>query len=372
MKTTHILTLAALIVFIGCGEKISELDQKKASLKALKQQMNDLKTQISSLQKEIDLADTIVEGGVPIKVMEVVPKTFVHYIDQPGTVSSKENVVVSSEVGAIILNRLVEEGSWVSKGQPIVQLDAEVMSNQVEELRQSAQLAQTTFERQDNLWKQGIGSEIQFLQAQNQYLSLSKRLAAMEAQLDKFELIAPISGKLDEIFINAGEYASPGRPILRIVNSKKLQIEADVAERYSSVLKKGDNVKIAFQTLGVELENPITFVGQVINPENRTFKLKINLNNSSGNIKPNAVASLQIKDFSAEQAMVLPSAIIKKDMRGNFVFITDGIKAQKKYIQVGLSQGTETHVVSGLEVGQQVISTGYDEVADGSLVEIKK
>jgi len=372
MKTTHILILASLVAFVGCGEKVSELDQKKASLKSLKEQLGEIKTQILTLEQEIALSDTLAKDGIAVNVEELASRSFAHYINQPGTVTSRANVVVSSEVGATVVRRLVEEGSWVSKDQAIIQLDASVMVNQVEDLRQSVELAKTTYERQDNLWKQGIGSEIQFLQAKNQYISLSKKLAASEAQLDKFEIVSPVSGRLDEVFVNEGEFTSPGKPAFRVVNSKKLQIEVDVAERYSSILKKGDVVKVSFNSLGIEMEAPVSFVGQVINPENRTFKLKINLINSSGNIKPNAVASLQIKDFSADNTIVLPSACIKKDMRGSFVFLAEGNKAIKKYIEVGLSQGAETHVTGGLDFGQKVITVGFDEVSNGSIVDIKK
>ena len=371
MKTTHILSLVILFVIVGCGEKPNELAKKKETLKTLKQQVGELKTQITLLEKEIDLADTLSEGGIAVKVLELQSRLFEHYINQPGIVSSRANVLVSSEVATATERLLVKEGSWVAQHQAIVQLNAEVMINQVEDLNQSVELAQTTYERQDNLWQQGIGSEMQYLQAKNQYLSLNKKLAAMQAQLDKYELSAPISGRVDEIFVNVGEFVSMGQPIFRVVNSKKLQIEVDVAERYSAIIKKGDMVKIEFSTLGIELEEKIVFVGQVINPENRTFKVKININNQSDVIKPNAVASLKIKDFSADSALVLPSEAIKKDMRGSFVFIAKDNKAVKKYIETGLSEGFETHITSGLEVGQKVITVGFDEVANGSKIEIK-
>jgi RND family efflux transporter MFP subunit len=371
MKTEKLLSVMCLAILIGCGEKTNELEQKKETLKQLKQQMGELKTQISALENEIDLADTTFDGGVVVKTQELVSTNFTHFITQPGLVSSKENVLVSVEMGGMVVNRLVEEGRWVNKGDAIIQLDASVMSNQVEDLRQSSELAKTTYERQDNLWKQAIGSEMQYLQAKNQYVSLQKKLAAMEAQLDKLELVAPISGRLDEIFINVGEFAAPAMPAFRIVNSKKLQIEVDVAERYSAIIKKGDKVNVEFNALGIESQHKVTFVGQVINPQNRTFKVKINLNNTSGDIKPNAVASVQLQDFNQEDAMVLPSSCIKKDMRGSFVFVAEGNKAIKKYVEIGLSQDDKTHILSGLGFGQDVIVIGYDGVANGSTIDIK-
>tara|TARA_B100000886_G_scaffold123109_1_gene82936 strand:+ start:150 stop:1265 length:1116 start_codon:yes stop_codon:yes gene_type:complete len=371
MKTLKLLSVLTLSMLVGCGEKINELSQKKKTLKELRQQMGDLKSQISSLEKEIALSDTLVEGGVVVHTQVVEGTNFTHYISQPGIVSSKENILVSVEMGGVVVNRLVEEGRWVNKGDAIIQLDASILSNQLEDLRQSTELANTTYERQDNLWKQGIGSEMQYLQAKNQYFSLQKKLAAMQAQLDKLELVAPISGRLDEIYINVGEFAAPAKPAFRIVNSKKLQVEVDVAERYSAIIKKGDLVNLSFNSLGINCHEKVSFVGQVINPQNRTFKVKINLNNSSGNIKPNAMASVKLQDFSQEGAIVLPSACIKKDMRGSFVFVADNKKAIKKYVETGLSQDDMTHITSGIDFGQEVIVIGYDGIANGSILDIK-
>ena len=371
MKTVKLLSVLALAIIIGCGEKVNELSQKKEALKELKQQMADLKSQISSLEKEIAISDTLVEGGVVVHVQVVEAINFTHYISLPGIVSSKENILVSVEMGGMVVNRLVEEGRWVNKGDAIIQIDASILSNQVEDLRQSKELAKTTYERQDNLWKQGIGSEMQYLQAKNQYVSLQKKLAAMEAQLDKLELVAPISGRLDEIYINVGEFAAPAMPAFRIVNSKKLQVEVDVAERYSAIIKKGDLVNLSFDALGINRQEKVSFVGQVINPQNRTFKVKINLNNSLDYIKPNAVVSVKLQDFNKEDAMVLPSACIKKDMRGSFVFVADNNKAIKKYVETGLSQDDMTHITSGLDFGQEVIVIGYDGVANGTKIDIK-
>ena len=165
MKTVKLLSVLTLAILVGCGEEVNELSQKKETLKELRQQMGDLKSQISSLEKEIALSDTLVEGGVVVHTQVVEGTNFTHYISQPGIVSSKENILVSVEMGGMVVNRLVEEGRWVNKGDAIIQLDASILSNQVEDLRQSTELAKTTYERQDNLWEQGIGSEMQYLQA---------------------------------------------------------------------------------------------------------------------------------------------------------------------------------------------------------------
>ena len=177
-ENTKIIIIIITYHLFGCGEEVNELSQKKETLKELKQQMGNLKSQISSLEKEIALSDTLVEGGVVVYTQVVEATNFTHYISQPGIVSSKENILISFEMGGMVVNRLIEEGSWVNKGDAIIQLDASILSNQVEDLRQSTELAKTTFERQDNLWKQGIGSEMQYLQAKKAVRFITKKASS--------------------------------------------------------------------------------------------------------------------------------------------------------------------------------------------------
>ena len=368
----HLGIIVATLILFACGDSPETLESKKATLKSLKEQASDLKSQISSLEKEIATLDTTSEGGIAVHVLSLEATTFQHFIEQPGTVTSKENVTVSSEMGGVVQRILVAEGQWVNKGAAIVQLDGSVLANQVEELRQATDLARTTFERQNNLWKQGIGSELQFLQIKNQYYSLQKKLDAAEAQLDNMELSAPISGRVDEIFFNVGELVAPGFPAFRIVNAKELQVEADVTERYANSLQKGDQIQVDFTALGIEQTAAISFKGLVINPQNRTFKVKAELDNMDGAIMPNAIASLKIQDYQSDHALVLPSEVIKKDMRGDFVFIAQEAKAHKVYIESGRSYKDKTEVLGGLSEGDKVIVAGYNEVASGSKIQIKK
>ena len=130
-------------------------------------------------------------------------------------------------------------------------------------------------------------------------------------------------------------------------------------------------LKVNFKALGITKEAHLSFVGQVINPENSTFKIKINLDNPDGHLKPNAMASLEIQDYKNEQALVVPSRIIKKDMRGDFIFLNNKGIAEKKYIEVSLSQDDQTMIQSGLKVRDQIIIEGYNEIIGGSLLDIK-
>jgi len=373
MKKLAILISAVSLLLSSCGEGKLNIEAKKSELNDLKSQLIELKGQIKGLEKDLNgHVELSNEKRISVRIKPIQEETFYHFIEQAGKVSSKENILVSAEMGGLVTQLNATEGQWVNKGQSIIELDSDIMKSNVAELSSALELAKTTFERQQILWDQKIGSELEYLQIKNQYESLQNKFEAAEAQLKKLSISAPISGLVEELFLNPGELASPGRPAFRIVNTQKVYVEADVAERYANILKKNSPVVVNFNALGISKEAPISFVGQVINPENRTFKVKIHLDNTSGELKPNAVASLKIQDYTNNNAIVVSSQIVKRDMRGDFLFINKNGKAQKTYIQTGLSHDASTMVESGLAIGDQIIVEGYNEVVNGSLLDIKK
>lgn len=373
MKKLIILFYTAAIVFTSCENKVESIAAKQTKLKTLKSELISLKGSIKDLEKELNASGKVKKvRKIPVRVKTLMGEKFEHYIAQAGTVVSKQNVMVSSEMGGLVTNVLAKEGDWVSAKTTIIAIDAEIMQNNVEELELAWELAKTTFERQKSLWEQQIGSELQFLQIKNQYLSLENKLAAAKAQLQKLNITAPISGTLEEVYVNPGELTRPGSPVFRIVNAEEVIVEADIAEKYANILKKNTPVTINFKSLGTSKNAKLDFIGQVINPDNRTFKVNIQLNNSSGILKPNAVASLEIRDFSSANAMVVPSQIVKKDMRGDYVFVAKNGIAEKTFVSLGLSHSDQSMILDGLNLGDVIIVEGYNEVVSGSKLELKK
>ncbi len=372
MKKLVILFSTAALILASCGEQEMSIEAKQAQLKTLKSDLINLKGSIKQLEKELISTKSVREiNKIPVRVKTLNTEIFHHFIEQPGTVSSKENILVSAEMGGLVTEISVSVGDWVNKGTTIISLDSEVMQNNVSELENALALAKTTYERQESLWAQKIGSELQYLQIKNKYQSLENKFAAAKAQLEKLKISSPISGTVEEILVNTGELAIPGRPAFRVVNASNIVVEADVAERYSNILKKNTPVNIKFRSIGINRTAKLNFIGQVINPANRTFKVNIELDNKNGDLKPNAVASLEIRDFSSNTALVVPSQIVKKDMRGDYLFVAHNGIAEKTYITLGLSQTDKSMILEGLNPGDKIIVEGYNEVVGGSKLEIQ-
>jgi len=214
---------------------------------------------------------------------------------------------------------------------------------------------------------------MQYLQAKNNKASLENKLATLQAQLDMAVITAPIDGIIEKVNIEKGELAVPGMQIIHLINLSELYIKADISENYLPFIAKGEEVTLTFPSYpGYSKKLPINRVGNVVNVNNRTFEIELKLQNTNEELKPNMVAIVNINDFTAENAMVVPSKVIKEDLKGNYLYveITEGkdLIARKRYVTIGRTFEDKTRVVEGLQFGDKVIVEGFNRVSDGSVL----
>ena len=134
------------------------------------------------------------------------------YIDMQGTVESDESVELFPEQSGTISKIYVDEGQSVKKGQTLIQIDDSIIKSKITETQTQLDLAITTFNRQERLWNQNIGSEIQYLQAKANKEGLENKVKSLKIQAQKFKIIAPFTGTVDEIFNKIGGLAAPMFP----------------------------------------------------------------------------------------------------------------------------------------------------------------
>ena len=363
--------LALAILTFSC--KKDDLAAKKEKLETLKSDLASINTEIRELEKEISDLDPefAAQNKKPILITtaEARKGEFTHFVEVTGSVLSKKNVSISSEISGRILDVNAVEGMRVAKGQVLAVIDAEGIQRNIEEMENSLSLAKTIFEKQERLWKQQIGTEIQYLEAKNRKEGLEKSLASLKTQLAKAYVRAPFNGTVETVQARLGELVQPGVPMFQFVGESDLFIEADISESYVGVLNKGDSVEVSFPSLGKTLNTKVSAVGAIINPNNRTFKVEVFLPQLGG-LKPNMISVLKIQDYKSPSSVVIPSHLILSDNRGDYVFVVENETAKKKYIVRGLSTGNETEVKDGLAGNEILVDKGFREVGDNFSVNI--
>ena len=370
MKRISTIIAAAVLLASCSNTTISDEESKRQELQKFRQEMNELQTKIAVLENE--LAVTKTEESVKISVAELNNQRFEHFIEVTGTVEADLDINVSPEAAGIIETVLVTEGQQVSKGQVLGRLNTDALERSLDEMKIQLYLAETNFQRQKNLWDQNIGSEMQFLQAKTNKESLEKRIDGMNAQIKMSEIKSPLDGVIDIVFQKKGEMGSPQVPFAKVLNIGTVKIYADVSESYLTKVSQGDSVKITFPALNRTTLATIRRIGNTIDPNNRSFRIRIDLQNPDRNIKPNLISVIQIRDYLANDAIVVPSLFIKEDFRGKYTFTVENLqgtqRAKKVYVETGMTNNNRTEIINGLASGMKVISEGYGQVADGTPV----
>ena len=302
-----ILILSFLLVAFSC--------EKKDNLENLKKNREELTKKVNELNKELKEINLEIEKLEPTKkITQVATKTlslekFEHYVELQANVETDKNVMIYPELPGV-MNLLVQEGQYVSAGQTIAiindgglkdqvkqqQITVESTNSNLQQAQVQADLAKTTFLKQSTLWKQKIGSEIQYLQAKTAYEAAQKQVEAVrnqvsatqkgvlvtKAQLARTVVKAPFSGVIHQA-------VAPGVPIVRLVNTTGLKVKAEVPETYIGSVQKGTSVKIELPNIGESIQTQISRVSTLINPNNRTFSVEIPVPNN-GLVKPNLLA----------------------------------------------------------------------------------
>jgi len=380
MKYNYLI-IAITALAVACNapaDKNANLETKKKQLEQAQVELAGLKDKIAALEKEIGEADPTfaqqINKAILVTTFVAEKKPFEHKVEVRGSVESRKNILISAQTGGEIQKVHVREGQNVSKGQVLVSLNADIIRNSIAELKTSLELANSVYEKQSRLWEQKIGTELQYLQAKNNKESLERRLNTAYAQLDQAIVKAPFSGTIDQLPAREGEIAAPGLPLVRVVSLEDTYIKADVSERFIGKFKAGDPVEVYFPSQNKKLTTKIASVSQVINAENRTFIVEVQLPRVNFTVKPNQVVVLNLRDYMSEATLAVPTRIIQKDEDGQFIFTVDDrdgrLLAKKIHITTGITSMTETEVLAGLMGNEQIVDEGYRDLTEGVEVEI--
>ncbi|WP_147678272.1 efflux RND transporter periplasmic adaptor subunit [Algibacter pacificus] len=385
MKYIYSLLLTTLILS-SCGGKKNQsveeiiatdnlelIREKKTELDLSAQQIS---TQLKQLEAKIKSLNP--QTKIPlITTFTVKESVFTHFVELQGSVDTKQNLIIFPEYSGVLTKVYVKEGQKVNKGQILAKIDDGGLSQQLAQIQIQTNLAKTTFERQERLWNQKIGSEIQFLQAKSSFEAQQEAVNQLEQQVSKTVIRAPFSGTIDDVITDQGSVVAAGQSqLFRIVNLNNMFIETEVPERYVSDITKGKDVKINFPILGKEIDAKVRQAGNFINPANRTFKVEVEIPNKNGDIKPNLTAKLKINDYTNNKAFLIPQSIISENAEGQqYVYtITDKsnniAKAKRVIIETGKTQGDLIEVLSGVEHNEEIIVEGARSVKEGQNVKI--
>lgn len=350
------------------NENIEGLEHRRSGLV---EQIEELRNELGLVTGALNRFDTTKKRAL-VSVLTVKPREFKHRISLQSIIKTDQNMLLQPEIMGAISSISVREGQLVKKGEVLIRIDDGGLKQTIRLQEVQTALAKTIFKRQERLWNEQIGSEIEYLQAKANYDSQQSQLDQLNKQLEKAVVRAPFAGQIDDIMVEVGQVVSPGViPLLRLISTEKMYVEADVAERYLPTVSKGTPVRVDIPVLNASFDSRITHRAAHVSTENRTFRVTVDIDPNI-TVNPNLLSTLHIFDYINPQALLIPGSVISENASGKeFVFIIDkNNQAQKVFIQTGYAENGMVEVTQGLEDGATIISEGARLVKENQPVQI--
>jgi membrane fusion protein (multidrug efflux system) len=376
----YLIGLVLVSLFAAsCGEskkdKAGDLNDKKAELQKLKTEQAKLNEQVVALEKEVARLDPSTAAKPKlVAVAPVDPQAFNHYIDLQGNVDATNISYVSppNGQGGVVKALYVREGQSVSRGQVIARLDDVLIRNQIAPLQVQLSAAEDTYKRTKNLFDQGVGTYQNVLNAQTQVETLRRQIGIINQQAGLMTVKAPNSGVIDQLNLRVGEILSPQQTAamaqIRIVNTSSLKVTALVPENYLGRVGVGTTLEVSFPGTNKTLTTKVAVAGKIIEATSRSFQIEAPIPSDPA-FKPNQIAIVRIRDYSAGNAITIPLNVLQNDEQGKYVMVAakEGAKtvARKRRVTVGELYGERLEIKNGLQSGEVIVTEGYQELYEG-------
>ena len=380
-----IITLSLILLFSCNSSRNSSINDliNKGDLKTLKKkkteyvdQMNDLRLGLNEINKGITLLDENEQIQV-ISKFSVTEKEFKTYVKLQANLKTRKNVVILSEFQGPLKNLFVREGQLVKQGQLLAEINDSGLKEQLDQMLIQANFTKDNFDRVKRLWEKNIGSEMQFLKAKSDFETSNKMVEQIRDQLSKTKVYAPFDGEIDEIISNLGSNLLPGSPMLRVVNLDIIYAEAQVPEKYVSSIELGTEAIVSIPLLEKEVTSKIIQSGNFINPNSRTFRVEVPVENKDKRIKQNLNARIKIKNYSNLKALVVPLRVLREDGGGkSFIYklVTtdkeDIFLTVKSFVETGNNNDEEIEIIKGVSIGDIIVLEGANNVEDNQRVRL--
>lgn len=310
------------------------------------------------------------QSAVTVDGMVLKPQEFSENLSLSGSLEANEQLELRSEISGIVEKINFKEGSKVSKGQILFQVNDLELRAQLAKVQTAQKLASENVRRAKLLLKKEAISQEEYdiSEADYQFARAESQLVA--AQLAKATVRAPFSGTIGLRYISQGSYVTPSTPIASLVNTDQLKITFSIPEKYSSQVKLED--KITFTTSNSKVEKTATIYA--IEPEvdiaTRTLKMRAIADNRDGKLIPGTFANVLLPLEMVNDAMLVPTESLIPIQNGKKIFVAEGGLAKEIIVETGARTANAVIVLSGLKAGDTVLTSGVMMLKNGTPVKV--
>lgn len=285
-----------------------------------------------------------------------------------GSLRADEAIDLVSELSAKIVSLRIDEGSVVAAGDVLVKLDDCELQAELEQIRRRLDLARTQADRQRELFAAKGTSQETLDTAVNEVRVLEAGASLIEARLDKTSLRAPFDGVVGLRYVSEGAYVTPQSRIASLQKIDRLKIDFTIAERYMGRVTVGTPVEITVAGRDTPLTGEIYAIEPRIDPDSRTLRLRAAAANPDGRLLPGAFATVSVPMETIPDALLVPAHAVVPGLNETSLFVIEDGVARSRSVKLGLRLERQVQIISGLEDGDVVITSGQMQLRDGARV----
>lgn len=320
---------------------------------------------------------------MPVSVENIKLRSIEEFINTTGTAFPKGEILLKSKIMALYYlennprtGRPWQLGDRINEGEIIARLEDKeyINSLKIETSQLNMELAESELKKQESLYEKGGVTLKDLKTASINFENAKTTVENSKLQLEKTRVMAPFSGVVVDLpYYTQGTQIETGSTIARIMDYKVMYMDVQLPEKYISVIRPGQLVKVTNYTIPEDtLTGTITQLSPAINPDTRTFKGNITVNNPEYLLRPGMFVRADIVTNRRDSAVVIPKSIILSRQRGKTVFIYDRGVAAERIIETGLENITDVEVTRGLTRNERIITSGFETLSARSKLKIIK
>jgi membrane fusion protein (multidrug efflux system) len=297
-----------------------------------------------------------------------------------GTTAAIQGVTVSADLPGAVDKIHFESGQAVQAGDVLVELDTRQERAQMAAAESDRDLARINYQRDQELVKEGVVPKSQFDNSFAQQKSTEAKVGEIKAMIDRKTIKAPFSGILGIRQINLGQYLAAGQAIVSLQALNPIYVNFGVPQQQSSLVKIGRTLQLTSDDVpGVEFAGRVTALDSVVNEATRNIQVQATLPNPGGKLRPGMFVQVELRMGASRNVISLPASAINYAPYGDSVFVVGDLKDPKgksyrgvrqQFVKVEGSRGDQVAVVSGLNAGDEVVSSGVFKLRNGAAVQV--
>jgi membrane fusion protein, multidrug efflux system len=301
-------------------------------------------------------------------------------LDAIGTVAPVQGVTVSADLPGVVDRIAFDSGRTVDKGDVLVQLDTRQEQAQLAGAESQVQLARVNFERMRGLVEQDAVSRAEFDAAAAAHQQAEARVREIRATIERKTIRAPFAGVLGIRQVNLGQYLTGGDPIVPLQSLNPVYVNFGVPQQEAGKMRQGRRVRITVGELGEgQYTGHVTAIDSIVDPTTRNVQVQATLSNPGGRLRPGMFVQAQVMVGAGRQVVALPASAINYAPYGDSVFVLADLKNPKgqpyrgvrqQVVKLGPARGDQIAVVSGLNAGEEVVTSGVFKLRNGVAVQV--